>query len=162
VNGSAKRSSQAHVPVPSVARADASLLGILEGLRVHPERVRKVSAAPIMIAVLDSSPDVREAWLGELARYQRACGCNLGAGGAISGFVAATAWQVTRIRQLTAGVIVADTLEVLGAALLCGILGKLLGLALARTRFQRATDAFIGHVSRPTNNGVGSQSLLPH
>lgn len=145
VHGAAK----AHVSVSSAPRSDASLLGMLEGLRMHPERTRNVSATSIRIAALGIPADVREPWLGELARYQSACGCNLGAASAIAGFVAATAWQFTHFEHLTIGAIVVDMLEVLGTAILCAVLGKLAGLALARTRFQRATAILIAYVSRP-------------
>jgi hypothetical protein len=139
---------------------NASLLRILEDLRLHPERARKASATSIRIAARTISPDVREPWLNEIARYQNACGCDLGAACAIAGFVAATIWQFTHFVQLTIGAIVADTLEVFGTALLCALLGKVAGLALAHTRFRRATAILIAHVSRPASNGADSQSEL--
>lgn len=106
VNGSTKYFSQAHVPVPSAPRSDATLLGMLEGLRMHPERTRKVSVASIRITSLGIPPDVREPWLGEFARYQRACGCDLGAACTIAGLIAATVWQFTHFTHLTVGTIV--------------------------------------------------------
>ena len=149
VNGAAKHSSQAHVPVPSAACPDASLLRMTKALCMHPERTRKVSVTSVRIASLHIPPDVREPWLAELARYQRACGCGTGAASAIAGLIAATVWQFTHFTHLIIGAIVVATLEVLGISILCAVLGKLVGLFLARTRFRRATELFIAHVSRP-------------
>lgn len=151
---SGQRSGQAHVAVQNTPRPDVSLVGLLRDLRRHPERTRQVSTTSISVAVLGISPNAGEPWLRELARYQRACGCNLGAAGAVAGFVLASAWQVTHIRQLTVGALVVDTVEVLAVAIVCAVLGKLVGLALARTRFQRATEILIAQVLRPANNGA--------
>jgi hypothetical protein len=132
---------------------------MLEDLRAHPGRTRRMSAS-IRIATTSIPANVREAWLGELARHQSACGCNLGAAGALAGFIAAIAWQYTHFEHLAVGAVVVDVLEVLGTTALCAVLGKVSGLALARSRFRRATAILIAHISLPATNGGESQSQL--
>jgi hypothetical protein len=150
---SPQRSKEASRPVPT-GRLEAPVVAMLEKLLVHPKLTRSGSQDALKLAVLAFSPEIREPWLNELARYQRACGCDLGAAGGIVGLVAASAWQLTHLNQLTFFAFVVGMLEVLGTAIISTVFGKIVGLALARFRFRRATRNLIGHISRFASSGT--------
>jgi hypothetical protein len=128
--------------------SEAEVFVLLEELRARPRQAREISATLIGTSTQNIPPSLREPWLKELARYQRACGCGMGAAGAIAGFVLTAAWQALHLAE-AAWIGVALPVKALGAAVFCVIMGKLLGLFLARERFRRATKHLIARLSRP-------------
>jgi hypothetical protein len=89
-------------------------------------------------------PAAFAAWLEERARYQRECGCEAGAVGAVVGFAALVAWKLPGSTTLsTRGAIVALG-ELLLVTVFAALVGKLVGLARARARFRRVTLQLLG------------------
>jgi hypothetical protein len=89
-------------------------------------------------------PAAISAWLEERNRFQRECGCGAGAVGAGVGFVAVIAWLAAHAALASAGAVMLALAELVGATVLGAVLGKLVGLARARYRFQRATLRLLG------------------
>jgi|tagenome__1003787_1003787.scaffolds.fasta_scaffold18934022_2 hypothetical protein len=94
------------------------------------------------------TPDERIEWLDELDRYQRTCGCDTGAIGACCAALLLVAWQAATVATLTLGAALVGMIELTGAAVTGGLMGKLYGLARARSRFRRVTARLIAQHQR--------------
>jgi hypothetical protein len=91
-------------------------------------------------AVADAA---RAEWLVELEGYLRQCGCGAGGVGAMASLLAVIAWQLSTITAISVGTACAAVGEMVAAAVLGGVAGKLIGLARARIRFRRATSRLL-------------------
>jgi hypothetical protein len=89
------------------------------------------------------TPDERAEWFEELNRYQSACGCDIGAIGCVSASVLVVVWQLSTMTTLTLGRGLFALAMLTAAAVAGGVLGKMYGLARARSRFRRVTARLI-------------------
>src|SRR4051794_10701538 len=106
------------------------------------------------IPLMTLTPDERVEWLEELNRYQSACGCDTGAIGCVAASVMVVVWQLSTMTTLTLGRGLFALAALTGAAVAGGVLGKMYGLARARSRFRRVTARLLaqqqGSVPPPT------------
>lgn len=90
---------------------------------------------------------IRDPWLAELARYKRACGCEVSAAFAVVALVGDTALQVMYASRLTVSSLLIAALQILIVAIAAALIGKLTGLGVARIRYERATTRLINQLT---------------
>ena len=116
----------------------------VQTLRTHSRAVRRLPEHGVQIEVAGLEPLAAQSLMACLSAYARACGCAEGGAAALGGMLGVGVWIVARIatrgpRWTDVGAALAGVF----LAVLLGGLGKLLGVAVARLRFERSCTEVI-------------------
>lgn len=112
---------------------------------LSPRRLDQ-STAKVREALSKASPEIRLRLQAELDRFRQACGCGTGSVVALLTFLGMGLWQVfafTHFHLLWMALAIG---KILAATMLSALLGKLLGLGLARARFRRVTHRLLEEI----------------
>lgn len=153
-SGYAETGTGANVRLPIVLRSAADI----EALKNHPRGVRKLPPNGVRLDIDGLNADAALRFTHETGIYVRACGCAFGGAcalAALSLVLAATALRVVQqgprwqdLAMAAAGIVL---------AFLCAGLGKFVGMALAKWRFQRCCDDVLHAIDRVDEN-LGERS----
>ena len=109
----------------------------------------RVVAGATTLELANIAPESRAKLLAEIERYRHECGCRAGGVGALAGFVSVLGWQLAFITAPFLSLGVGALVEIVAATVISGVIGKLVGLGLARARLRRVITRLLAQHPAP-------------